>query len=78
MSSYLPLCFVLGLLLIIVWHRHHATTGSDSIHLPPGPRGDPLLGHLRSSPLKQHFSLFTEWAKRYGTLRLNLSASYMV
>ncbi|KAL0947947.1 hypothetical protein HGRIS_010576 [Hohenbuehelia grisea] len=34
--------------------------------LPPGPRADPLIGHLRSIPTKDEAKVFHEWAQRYG------------
>ena len=66
MSSYVPLAFVLGISLVAVWHRLQPRKDVKSLELPPGPEGEPIIGHLRTSPLKQHFSLFTEWAKKYG------------
>ncbi|KAJ7463649.1 cytochrome P450 [Mycena latifolia] len=34
--------------------------------LPPGPPGDPVLGHLRYMPSAQPALVFHEWAKNYG------------
>jgi hypothetical protein len=39
-----------------------------SIHLPPGPPGDPILGQLRYVPLSYSWILFAEWAKKYGEI----------
>ncbi|KAF9254441.1 cytochrome P450 [Marasmius fiardii PR-910] len=33
---------------------------------PPGPKADPLIGHLRVMPLKNQPEAFREWAKIYG------------
>ncbi|KAJ7488871.1 cytochrome P450 [Mycena latifolia] len=34
--------------------------------LPPGPPGDPVLGHLRYMPSDQTALVFHEWSKKYG------------
>ncbi|KAL4247549.1 hypothetical protein ABKN59_007358 [Abortiporus biennis] len=34
--------------------------------LPPGPKGDPLIGNLRIMPRKYQPEIFYEWSKEYG------------
>ena len=34
--------------------------------LPPGPPPDPLIGHSRIIPTKDHPEIFYEWSKTYG------------
>lgn len=35
--------------------------------LPPGPKADPIIGHLRKIPPVGQPELFHEWAKTYGS-----------
>lgn len=47
--------------------------------LPPGPPGDPLIGHLRMVPPENQGTLFYEWGKIYGmsfTWMVNLFDMY--
>ncbi|KAE9388626.1 cytochrome P450 [Gymnopus androsaceus JB14] len=51
-----------GLLLAhIVLTRRHTRKP-----LPPGPRADPIIGHLRKIPSAHQPEVFHEWAKKYG------------
>ena len=34
--------------------------------LPPGPPGDPLIGHFRHIPLSNSWFRFSDWSKAYG------------
>lgn len=36
--------------------------------LPPGPPGEPLLGHYRVVPTDAAFKKYAEWGKQYSTL----------
>jgi len=36
-------------------------------NLPPGPPGDPIIGHVRIMPTTNHGDVFHDWAKIYGT-----------
>ena len=38
--------------------------------LPPGPKADPIIGHLRKIPLTQQPEVFHEWAKKYGSFNM--------
>jgi hypothetical protein len=51
----------LGLLLILQKKRRASM-------LPPGPPGDPLVGHLLRMPSTDSALVFHEWAKTYGAL----------
>lgn len=35
-------------------------------HYPPGPPGEPVLGHLRVVPFDNATKAYTEWAKEYS------------
>lgn len=37
--------------------------------LPPGPPGDPIIGHLRYIPENSPADKFAEWSKKYGMLQ---------
>ncbi len=37
-----------------------------SLPLPPGPPGDPIIGHLRYIPAEAPAETFAEWSKTYG------------
>ena len=43
--------------------------------LPPGPRADPIIGHLRKIPPPHQLSeVLHEWAKTYGLLDISCSS----
>lgn len=44
-----------------VWGR------KSPLPLPPGPPGEPLLGHLRIIPAEHPEFQYAEWAKEYNT-----------
>lgn len=55
----LTLGFILCLWSLYRWlTRHH--------HLPPGPPGDPFIGHIRVFPRSNHHEVFTKWSQQYG------------
>lgn len=37
-----------------------------AVPLPPGPPGDPILGHARIFPRNNPHMTFMEWGKQYG------------
>ncbi len=53
------------LLAVAVWFKHR---NGRSLPLPPGPPGDPVIGHLRYIPAESLAETFAEWSKTYGTL----------
>lgn len=61
------------LIAFILW-RYAGKGRYLSLSLPPGPPSDPLIGHLRVAPLKNHAEVYREWSKQYGT-RLLLTPS---
>lgn len=41
---------------------------AQRLPLPPGPPGDPIIGHLRSLPQEDEpGKAYHEWAKKYGS-----------
>lgn len=47
--------------------------------LPPGPKGDFLIGNVRDLPQTRMFDTFTEWQKTYGDLiHLDLLGIHML
>ncbi|KAJ7858819.1 cytochrome P450 [Mycena olivaceomarginata] len=62
----------LGLSLIL--HRKRR-----ALMLPPGPPGDPLIGHLLRMPSTDSALVFHEWAKTYGdVMRLEVLGRTMI
>ena len=35
-------------------------------NLPPGPRSDPLIGHVRILPLSYSWETFAKWGEKFG------------
>ena len=56
----LVICFVVPLFIALLFKRRAKGT------LPPGPLGDPIIGHLRYVPMSFPWLKFTEWYKKYG------------
>ena len=48
---------------VLWWHLKRKNT---DLPYPPGPPSDPLIGHLRVAPLKNHADVYHEWSKQYG------------
>ncbi|KAL0568633.1 hypothetical protein V5O48_013352 [Marasmius crinis-equi] len=48
----------------LVWFARKSTRKNPA--LPPGPPGEPLIGHLRVIPPVKQAETFHEWAKEYG------------
>lgn len=48
--------------------RLYAVLNRRGAPLPPGPPGEPLLGHYRVVPTDAAFKKYAEWAKQYSTL----------
>ncbi|KAG7094724.1 hypothetical protein E1B28_005544 [Marasmius oreades] len=55
--------FALAITSVILWVRRRP---GRNLPLPPGPKPDPLLGHLRMIPGENQPDVFSEWAKIYG------------
>jgi hypothetical protein len=49
--------------ILYVWAREKS---ARRLPLPPGPPGDPLIGHLRLVPSDNQENIFYEWGKKYG------------
>ena len=44
----------------------------NSIPYPPGPPGEPLVGHLRVIPFEAPYQSYLEWGKQYSKLAPSL------
>lgn len=51
-----------GLVLYTVFTKNNSTPA----HLPPGPKGLPLLGNVHQLPVAYQEKAFAEWGKKYG------------
>lgn len=38
--------------------------------LPPGPRADPFIGHVRQVPADRPWLTYMKWGKEYGSILL--------
>ncbi|KAI1261966.1 putative O-methylsterigmatocystin oxidoreductase [Xylariaceae sp. FL1019] len=52
-------------IIITIWLR--ATRHRSKLPLPPGPPGEPLIGHLRVIPAQRPEYQYARWAKEYGS-----------
>lgn len=71
MLSTLPATALLPLLLgflIVTWVVINRDWRSNKYPLPPGPPGDPIIGHLRLIPAQKQEETFHRWAEIYGAL----------
>ncbi|CAL1709588.1 unnamed protein product [Somion occarium] len=50
--------------LFLVWR--YVRKGKAAGSLPPGPPGDPIIGHLRTLPRENYGEKYYEWSKIYG------------
>lgn len=60
---FLYLCSFL--LLLCAW-SYYKWDRYEKRHLPPGPPGEFLLGHLRIIPKENTAQKYAEWGKQYG------------
>jgi hypothetical protein len=58
LTSYGLLILIATVIYFIIIRRRNP--------LPPGPPGDPIIGHLRKMPTSKTGHVFHEWAKIYG------------
>ncbi|KAJ7881999.1 hypothetical protein B0H14DRAFT_2704189, partial [Mycena olivaceomarginata] len=56
-----------AVLLLVSFRRY----GRRTSMLPPGPPGDPLIGHLLRMPTKDSALVLHEWSKTYGEFSMN-------
>ncbi|KAL0568576.1 hypothetical protein V5O48_013405 [Marasmius crinis-equi] len=58
--------FIASVFCISIWTQHAVRQRRQKYALPPGPPGDPLIGHLRIIPTERQADIFHEWSKVYG------------
>ncbi|KAF9456704.1 cytochrome P450 [Collybia nuda] len=59
----IPLVILLTFVALGAWVKSRSKKHPP---LPPGPPGEPLIGHLRLIPPNNQETLFYEWGKKYG------------
>ncbi|KAJ6472470.1 cytochrome P450 [Mycena sanguinolenta] len=72
--SYFFVAFVGALIIVAVLRRRRRAA-----LLPPGPPGDPFIGHLLRMPSSDSALVFHEWAKTYGpVMHLQVLGRHMI
>ncbi|TFK48071.1 cytochrome P450 [Heliocybe sulcata] len=51
--------------VFLIYHRSH---GSPQLHLPPGPKGLPIIGNFFDLPSGPQWLIFDKWLKQYGDI----------
>ena len=57
---------VSSVILVVIAARTLLPRKTAALHLPPGPRGLPLLGNLFDMPRKAAWETFADWCREYG------------
>ncbi|KAI0774931.1 cytochrome P450 [Trametes elegans] len=57
---------VSAVILVVIAARTLWSRKIVALHLPPGPRGLPLLGNLFDMPRKEAWKTFADWSREYG------------
>lgn len=60
--------WVFGVLVFAVILYYQKFHSRSRLPLPPGPKGEPILGHLRVIPDSHPEYQLTQWGKEYSTL----------
>lgn len=61
-----PLEAMLILAIILCFLTRRQWRSASHLPLPPGPPGEPLIGHLRVVPKEGTAGAFAKWSKEYG------------
>lgn len=71
LQAVVTLC-IIAILLARIWSISHPRPSS---RLPPGPRGDPIIGHVRMVPASQPWVTYMDWARKYSKAIPNFQTS---
>jgi len=63
-SRYLVYVFVIFTISILLYIRN--ATSKSPYPLPPGPPGEPLIGHLRMVPVENPQLAYMKWGEEYS------------
>lgn len=64
--TFVPLVIVVSTALILYRLLQAILPKSTPYPLPPGPPGEPILGHLRVVPSDNPEFAYEKWSKEYG------------
>lgn len=64
--SQTPALALVGIILI-VWAARRMYLSYTSLPLPPGPKGEPILGHLRIIPAQNPEFSYQKWAEEHNS-----------
>lgn len=56
----------IGILVVVAMVCYRKAFRRSNLPLPPGPKGEPILGHLRLIPESHPEYQLTEWGKEYS------------
>lgn len=57
---------VVALFIWQIYVRCFTVKNNSGFPLPPGPKGDPILGHFRVVPLENPEFSYIKWGKEFG------------
>jgi hypothetical protein len=58
--------FAAAVVLVLALILLYRALKRESLSLPPGPKGWPLIGNLLDVPQSDFVKTYTEWARKYG------------